>query len=108
MTRKNLDILNCAASGQVRFTYRCPMTWEQLSATEHARKRHCSTCDRPVYLCHDANEAGIRADQGECIAVPAWLADGARERRGESRVIIGRPDHGALFADIVHERLSSQ
>ena len=99
-----LDILNCAASGRVEFTYRCPMTWEEMAPTDDDRKRHCERCDRAVFRCHDANEAGLRADQGECIAVPAWLADGARESRGPTTLVIGRSSRRELFAEIVETR----
>lgn len=105
---RTLDILNCAASGRVQFTYRCPMTWEQLTVTDDPRKRQCQGCHRSVFLCHDANEAGLRADQDECIAVPAWLADGARDRHARQRIVVGQATHRNLFADIVEERLSEQ
>jgi len=105
-TTEPLDILNCATAGVVSFSVECPVGWDRLEATPDPRKRYCGECERPVFRCHDANEAGLRAEQGECIAVPAWLAEGARrETRGV--LVVGRPDRVALFGRIVAARMSS-
>lgn len=89
MTRR--DLLNCGGSARVEFAFRCPVGWANLTPTDNPRQRHCTQCARTVFLCVDVIEAGIRADQGECIAVPADLAEAARDEAGDSRarIIIG-------------------
>ena len=101
-----LDILNCGASGQVVFEVVCPVTWGEMDPTGDPRQRRCGQCQRRVYRCHDANEAGLRADQGECIAVPTWLAQGVRDHDDGRVVTIGMPrSRRELFAEIVEARL---
>jgi hypothetical protein len=82
------DLLNCGGSARVEFAFRCPVGWANLTPTDNPRQRHCTQCARTVFLCVDVIEAGIRADQGECIAVPADLAEAAREEAGAPRGII--------------------
>ena len=102
------DILNCAASGTVTFSFRCPVGWDEMEPTEDPRQRHCRECQRAVYWCHDANEAGIRADQGECIAVPVWLAEGARKRvQPERLVIAGRVTRRDLLAEVARDYVAA-
>ncbi|MCA9544977.1 MAG: hypothetical protein KC613_11325 [Myxococcales bacterium] len=88
-------LLNCGAapSTRVRFSYRCPMRWADLTPTEDPRRRLCGACGEVVHRVHDVIEAGVRADQGECIAVPAALADAAQATAdaGRERIIVGRP-----------------
>lgn len=82
-------ILNCGvAPSQVDFSFECPLQWAAMEPTDDPRQRHCTSCARKVYWCHDAIEAGIRADQGECIAVPAWLVRGLQEDDESTRRII--------------------
>ena len=90
-------MLNCGASGRVVFAYRCPLTWDALTPTDEPRERDCATCRRTVHWCSNLAEAAVRAGQGECIAVPAWLADGVRdlaEEQAKDRrvVVVGMPD----------------
>lgn len=101
-----LDLLNCGGSGRVHFTAPCPVGWENLQETADRRRRWCGGCERSVFLCHDANETAIRAEQGECVAVPAWLAEGVRQRR-EGVLIVGRPSLRGLFSAVVQERLDA-
>jgi hypothetical protein len=91
MHDKTLDILNCAASGKVAFHFVCPVGWEALEDTGDPRRRRCPSCQRDVHRCVNIVDAALRAEQGECIAVPAWLARGARDARGTDRLIIGQP-----------------
>ncbi len=88
---KKLDILNCGASGRVVFDFVCPNQWDNMETTDSERKRYCLACHRDVYHCHNADEAALRIEQGECIAVPSWLAKGAREFEKPRFVIAGFP-----------------
>lgn len=78
-TAPEREILNCGSPQRVSLSFECPIQWAAMEPTDDPRQRHCTSCARKVYWCHDAIEAGIRADQGECIAVPAWLVRGLRE-----------------------------
>ncbi len=102
-----LDILNCAASGKVEFRFVCPNTWEQMQTTDSDNKRFCTQCQRNVFKCHNANEAALRANQDECIAVPDWLAHEARQdERPERVLIVGQPTPlRKRLANIVQKRL---
>ena len=103
---KTLDILNCAASGDVSFSFQCPVGWDSLNTTGDPRRRHCATCQRAVFLCHDANEAGLRAEQGECIAVPGWLVKVVREHDTPNRLFIGQSQTiTELLEEIVQGRV---
>lgn len=82
-------ILNCGvAPSQFDFSFKCPIQWAGMEPTDDPRQRHCTSCARKVYWCHDAIEAGLRADQGECIAVPAWLARGLQEEDEATRGVL--------------------
>ncbi len=89
-------MLNCGAGGRVVFEYRCPLTWDALTPTDEPRERNCATCRRTVHWCSNLAEAAVRAAQGECIAVPDWVADGVRAAadargRDDRVVIVGMP-----------------
>ncbi|MEL6179420.1 MAG: hypothetical protein AAFS10_10725 [Myxococcota bacterium] len=106
-TTSELDILNCAADGIVEFELLCPVQWDNMIETEHANQRFCTTCKRRVYRCINSAEAALRAEQGECIAVPDWLAKGARDARAEelSRLAVGQPRRvGDLFKELAEQR----
>jgi hypothetical protein len=109
----DLDILNCAASGKVVFEFRCPVQWASMAETGDPRKRHCEGCNRDVFMCHDANEAGLRAEQDECIAVPGWLAEGVRDHpsvKARHVVIAGRSAtiRPSVLTEVVAARIDSQ
>lgn len=84
---KNRGILNC----RVSFEYECPLTWELLEVTDDSRKRMCSQCAKPVFWCHDVNEAALRAEQGECIAVPLAISAHVRAHQDDRVMILGQP-----------------
>lgn len=84
-------VLNCQQDGRVSFQFRCPQVWGEMEQTPDPRRRFCRGCDRSVFLCQNVTEAALRAEQGECVAVPSQLAD---HLETESRVIIaGRLDY---------------
>lgn len=102
-------MLNCGASGRIVFDYRCPLTWDALTPTDEPRQRDCAQCRRTVHWCSNLADASLRAAQGECIAVPAWVAEGVREaaarRRGDGRIIIGMVGvrGGSVESDLLTE-----
>lgn len=94
-------VLNCGEAAEepppVRFAFECPRSWETLTPTDAQNERHCSQCERRVYLCRDRAEAERRAMAGQCIAVAAALAG---QVSGEvSRHITGQPHPPSLWAD---------
>jgi len=88
------DILNCGASGVVRFEFRCSQRWSEMEPTGDERKRFCLQCERHVFWCHTVAEAGLRAYQGECIAIPSWLAERVVDDRAmrDTQPGIGMPE----------------
>ena len=106
-----LDILNCGKSGalapSVLFEFVCPMTWEKMEETDSPKQRWCQHCERRVYQCNGAVEAGLRAEQGECIAVPDWFVKGLR-REPQGRIIVGTPQYQKRFQKIIDEYQASQ
>lgn len=81
-------ILNCG----VRFDFVCDRNWLDLEETaDHPstpHKRFCDACKKDVYWCVNVQEAALRIEQGECIAVPAIIAE--RWPDEQPIVIIGR------------------
>jgi len=100
---RTAPIRNCGSSASaarpVRFAYPCPRTWSDLTPTEDAGARDCSTCARRVYLCRSADEAEERARRGECVTIPSteWNRVASRATAYST----GRPDPIALWADRV-------
>lgn len=63
-------IQNC----EVRFQFKCPKQWDALQPTAEPGVRACSQCQKSVYFCQSTEEVAHHAQQGHCIAVPAWLS----------------------------------
>ena len=56
------QFLNC------EMEYECPKNWFELTETDKAGVKHCSTCDKHVHLCITQDELDSFAHQGACIA----------------------------------------
>jgi hypothetical protein len=103
LVTRTSSIRNCgkgpAEPRPVRFAYECPRTWDSLSPTGNEGARHCSTCERLVYLCRSRDEAEERAHRGECITIPGatWSAVAGNL----TSAYTGRPDPVAIWADRV-------
>jgi hypothetical protein len=54
--------LNC------EMEFECTKNWFELTDTEQAGVKHCSTCQKNVYLCITHDELDDFAHKGECIA----------------------------------------
>lgn len=52
----------------IRWEYRCPRTWDALTATEDPTVRHCGQCSREVHFCADDASTIEHARAGHCIA----------------------------------------
>ncbi len=99
------DILNCAASGKVEFQLICNVGWDNMRKTDSPLQRFCTQCSRRVYRCHNASEAALRAEQQECIAVPAWLAQGVRQKQFP-QLAVGQPRTlHKILTEVVKDRL---
>ncbi len=75
MSSQNLKLLNCGGEHD-DLGVECPMNWDALERTESLHQRFCTSCQQRVTLCVSAQEARIRTDENECIAVPEWLVEG--------------------------------
>ncbi len=106
--KTKLDLLNCAITGRVEFTFPCPVGWDRLQTTDDPRRRLCATCQRSVFRCHNPQEAALRAEQGECVAVPAWLVQAARAERPHTlQLLVGRLDYTRLLTALTEAHLAS-
>lgn len=67
--KTELTIRNCDKI----FRFQCPKLWDELSPTESAKVRHCSTCNLDVHFCKTDEETIEHARAGHCIAreIPA-------------------------------------
>jgi hypothetical protein len=62
--KTQLTIRNCLPA----FRFVCPQRWESLTPTEQGWTRHCSQCNRQVYLCTSDEQTIAHARAGNCIA----------------------------------------
>jgi uncharacterized protein (TIGR02996 family) len=60
-----IPLENC----QLRWSFVCPMKWEQLQETADPRTRVCSACRKEVRYCDRIDEAQAVAGRGGCVAV---------------------------------------
>jgi len=72
----------------VKFHYRCPQRWEQLTPLREPGTRFCGSCQETVYYCPDPASAYEHARQGHCVALDAttstsavWLPPKLPDRR---------------------------
>ena len=63
MTRKYFKIKNC------EFAFKCPRVWGRLATTANDNERHCASCDKVIYLCHDDEALTRHVRAGHCVAV---------------------------------------
>ena len=92
--------------GCVRFQNECKIRWSELRQTDDPKRRECGECSKSVFWCENAIEAGLRIEERECIAVPAWVVDGAKST--DAMITIGRPDYIRQFKRIEEEYLAQQ
>lgn len=73
-------IENCTADS---FEFLCPKTWKGLLPSASDDIRHCTTCNRNVYLCLTDEDLQKHISQGHCVAVDKTPFDelaGERQR----------------------------
>ena len=63
MTQKYYSIKNC------EFAFKCPRVWERLDATDKEDVRHCTSCEKLVYLCVDDLTLACHVKAGHCVVV---------------------------------------
>ncbi len=56
------QFLNC------EMEFECPKNWFELTETDEASVKHCSTCKKHVHLCVDQDVLDVFAHQGKCVA----------------------------------------
>jgi len=83
------SILNCGQ--KVRFEFQCDQRWDELEGdSDHPRRRFCEQCKKNVFLCVNVEEAALRIEQGECIAVDARVAEHVEHSIEPGRIIVGQ------------------
>lgn len=61
---------NDATQIRCKFTFKCPKVWNRLQPPAVEGVRHCSECDRDVYLVLTEEEFRRHGEAGHCVAVP--------------------------------------
>ena len=74
------EIRNC------EFRFKCPRTWDSLSATGDPSLRSCDECKRTVRYCRTPDELHAAIVKNECVAVELRSPDHPKER-----VLLGDP-----------------
>lgn len=104
----NRQMLNCPQpDGPVRhpLVRTCSQRWSELNVTADPRLRVCTACRADVHLVANVVEARIRAQQGECIAVPPVVSAVVRKNVGarlpDGVVSIGYFDEVAFLRDVL-------
>ena len=64
-SRARAFIENC----EVRFRFKCPRQWKELTLTSDDKIRHCGVCEKSVYYCESPAELEECAREGRCAAV---------------------------------------
>ncbi|HNN97674.1 MAG TPA: hypothetical protein PKI03_35655 [Pseudomonadota bacterium] len=95
------ELFNCGLPTDVepsqRFAFECPRMWETLSPTDDPKVRHCADCQQAVYFEDSPAAVEYRALAGQCVAIPASLADG--KFQSLTRDMVGRPNARALWGE---------
>jgi hypothetical protein len=98
---RTAELFNCGAAQEepprIRFAFECSRSWETLTPTADPKVRGCADCAQLVHW--EESLAGVerRALSGQCVAVPAALAD--RTFKSLTRDRVGRPQPRALWAE---------
>ena len=74
----NAEIRNC------EFRFKCPRTWDSLSATGDPSLRSCDECKRTVRYCRTPDELHAAIVKNECVAVELHVPDDF-----QSRILVG-------------------
>jgi len=68
-----IEIRNC----QIR--YACANDWDGLGKTQNDAVRHCSSCERDVYLCRTETELHQAMIDNQCVAIKIYDASKDQE-----------------------------
>ena len=97
------ELFNCGLPSDVdpsqRFAFECPRMWETLAPTDDPKVRHCADCQQRVYFEDSLAAVESRALAGQCVAIPASVADGTFQRL--TRAMVGRPNPRAIWAEAI-------
>ena len=82
-----------------RFAFECPRIWETLTPTADPKVRHCADCQQRVYFEDSPAAVESRALAGQCVAIPASMADG--KFQSLTRAMVGRPNPRAIWGEAI-------
>ena len=82
-----------------RFAFECPRIWETLTPTADPKVRHCDDCQRRVYFEDSPATVESRAMAGQCVAIPAPMADG--KFQSLTRAMGGCPNRRAIWGESI-------
>jgi hypothetical protein len=84
------------------FRYRCHMEWSDLTRTQEDGIRHCSVCDKNVYLCKTEAELFVAIIENRCVAIPADIVEKHSYESISEKANLRDP--GMLMGDIIEPR----
>ena len=97
------ELFNCGLPSDVdpgqRFAFECPRIWETLTPTTDPKVRHCADCQQRVYFEDSPAAVESRALAGQCVAIPAPVADG--KFQSLTRAMVGRPNPRAIWGEAI-------
>lgn len=95
------ELFNCGLPTDVepgqRFAFECSRMWETLAPTDDPKVRHCADCQQSVHFEDSLAAVEYRALAGQCVAIPASLADG--KFQSLTRDMVGRPNPRAIWGE---------
>lgn len=64
----------CPAPVQdIKFNFRCPLSWDTLTTTDAPRVRDCDRCKRQVFFCTTLHEVRAHGEARHCVAFSSAL-----------------------------------
>ena len=90
MTESDYLIKNCSAED---FEFACPRRWSKLKPSLTAAARHCSHCNRKVYLCKTDADLKLYTSLNYCIAIAEFKtqAELENELRTQATIPLASP-----------------
>lgn len=85
-SKKANEDIDCRS---LKWEYPCPLSWDDLEATETANVRHCSQCDSHVYFSDKEKKLSQLAFEGKCTATSLKFSKSPTDIHSAGEITIG-------------------